>query len=169
MFCARGAVVFTGADHSSMNRTQSTRRSNRLFVSWAEFQKGQPVSKQHRAYWVVEAIDLSHQCVCMCTLPMGWLCPGLFLGTCLCGPSVQQRKSLPLTFVRFNKFDLGVLPTGRYLFEKLSGNMGGTIFHNATPNEYYEEGHMVIEHNFKISELSRQMTFMLGSEKRFAY
>lgn len=43
-----------------MDRTQSVRQSDQLFVSWAKPHMGKPVSKQRLSHWIVGAIALAY-------------------------------------------------------------------------------------------------------------
>ncbi|KAL0195641.1 hypothetical protein M9458_009213, partial [Cirrhinus mrigala] len=45
-----------------VDRTQSFRRSEQLFVCFGGQQKGNAVSKQRLAHWVVDVITLAYQC-----------------------------------------------------------------------------------------------------------
>lgn len=40
--------------------------------------------------------------------------------------------------------DPDTIPTGRFLFDKLSGNTEATISHSETSSEYFEEERLVI-------------------------
>ncbi len=43
-----------------VDRTNGLRKSNQLFVSWADSHKGKPISHQRLSHWLVEAIILSY-------------------------------------------------------------------------------------------------------------
>ena len=43
-----------------MDSTGGFRRSDQLFISWANPHKGKPVTKQRLSHWVVEAIALAY-------------------------------------------------------------------------------------------------------------
>ncbi|KAL0172248.1 hypothetical protein M9458_032559, partial [Cirrhinus mrigala] len=45
-----------------VDHTRSFRRSEQLFVCFGGQQKGNAISKQRLAHWVVDAITLAHQC-----------------------------------------------------------------------------------------------------------
>ncbi len=102
------------AVRSYMDRTQSFRRSDQLFVSWAEPRRGQPVTKQRLAHWVVEAIALAYKSRDL-QPPAGlrahstrgmaasW---ALFRGVSVQDICSAASWSSPLTFVRFYMLDV---------------------------------------------------------------
>ncbi len=53
-----------------VDRTQSFRTSNQLFVCFGGQQKGKAVSKQRLTHWIVEAIVLAYQARCL-PCPLG--------------------------------------------------------------------------------------------------
>ncbi len=53
-----------------VDRTQSFRTSDQLFVCFGGQQKGRAVSKQRLAHWIVEAIVLAYQARCL-PCPLG--------------------------------------------------------------------------------------------------
>ncbi len=56
--------------HIYVDRTQSFRISDQLFVCFGGQQKGKAVSKQRLAHWIVEAIVLAYQARCL-PCPLG--------------------------------------------------------------------------------------------------
>nr|XP_055071026.1 uncharacterized protein LOC129451681 [Misgurnus anguillicaudatus] len=46
--------------HMYVQRTQTLRQSNQLFVSWAESYRGRPISRQRLSHWIVEGIVLCY-------------------------------------------------------------------------------------------------------------
>ncbi|TKS65234.1 hypothetical protein D9C73_027835 [Collichthys lucidus] len=102
------------AVRSYMDRTQNIRRSDQLFVSWAEPRKGQPVTKQRLAHWVVEAIALAYtsrglqppagvRAHSTRGMAASW---ALFRGVSVQDICSAASWSSPLTFVRFYMLDV---------------------------------------------------------------
>ena len=94
-----------------MDKTKGFRRSDQLFVSWANPKKGKPITKQRLSHWVVEAIALTSQGL---QPPVGLrvlLTQGLATSWALFrGVSAQDICAAaswysPLTFVRFYMLD----------------------------------------------------------------
>ena len=97
-----------------MDRTRGFRRSDQLFVSWANPHKGKPITKQRLSHWVVEAIALAYTCQGL-QPPVGlrehstrglaasW---ALFRGVSVQDICAAASWSSPLTFVRFHKLDV---------------------------------------------------------------
>ncbi len=48
-----------------VQRTHTLRKSNQLFVSWADLYKGKPISRHRLSHWVVKAIVLCYNNVNM--------------------------------------------------------------------------------------------------------
>ncbi|XP_038128389.1 uncharacterized protein LOC119774782 [Cyprinodon tularosa] len=102
------------AMRSYMDRTQSFRRSDQPFVSWAEPRKGQPITKQRLAHWVVEAIALAYgsrglqppaglRAHSTRGMAASW---ALFRGVSVQDICSAANWSSPLTFVRFYMLDV---------------------------------------------------------------
>ncbi|XP_038139793.1 uncharacterized protein LOC119782750, partial [Cyprinodon tularosa] len=102
------------AVRSYMDRTQSFRMSDQLFVSWAEPRKGQPITKQRLAHWVVEAIALAYgsrglqppaglRAHSTRGMAASW---ALFRGVSVQDICSAANWSSPLTFVRFYMLDV---------------------------------------------------------------
>ncbi|KAK0143064.1 Sphingomyelin phosphodiesterase 4 [Merluccius polli] len=101
-----------------IDRTGGFRRSDQLFVSWANPHKGKPVTKQRLSHWVVEAIALAYTCQGL-QPPVGlrahstrglaasW---ALFRGVSVQDICAAASWSSPLTFVRFYMLDVSAPP-----------------------------------------------------------
>ena len=95
-----------------MDRTRVFRRSDQL--SWANPQKGKPVTKQRLSHWVVEAIALAYTSQGLLPpsglrahstrgLAASW---ALFRGVSVQDICAAASWSSPLTFVRFYRLDV---------------------------------------------------------------
>nr|XP_046244201.1 uncharacterized protein LOC124058723 [Scatophagus argus]XP_046244202.1 uncharacterized protein LOC124058723 [Scatophagus argus]XP_046244204.1 uncharacterized protein LOC124058723 [Scatophagus argus]XP_046244205.1 uncharacterized protein LOC124058723 [Scatophagus argus]XP_046244206.1 uncharacterized protein LOC124058723 [Scatophagus argus]XP_046244207.1 uncharacterized protein LOC124058723 [Scatophagus argus]XP_046244208.1 uncharacterized protein LOC124058723 [Scatophagus argus]XP_04624421 len=154
------AVVLDTTARSYMERTRGVRRSDQLFVSWANPHKGKPVTKQRLSHWVVEAIAFAYTSQGSQS-PVGLRAHstrGLAASWASFSSVIQFRVSVqdicaaaswssPLTFVCFYMLVCGtsgfVVLTGTEYFclwvgghlISLSGNTGATISHSETSSE----------------------------------
>ncbi|XP_056112700.1 uncharacterized protein LOC130089419 [Rhinichthys klamathensis goyatoka] len=100
--------------YSYVQRTHSLRKSNQLFVSWADSYKGKPISRQRLSHWVVEAIGLCYRSMNI-EPPVGlrahstrgmatsW---ALFKGISIQEICAAASWSSPHTFIRFYRLDV---------------------------------------------------------------
>lgn len=100
--------------HMYVQRTHTIRKSNQLFVSWADSYRGRPISHQRLSHWVVEAIVLcynnsnleppkglrAHSTRGMAT---SW---ALFRGISIQEICAAASWSSPHTFARFYRLDV---------------------------------------------------------------
>lgn len=87
-----------------MDRTSSFRRSDQLFVTWANPNKGKPIKKQHLSHWVVEANALAYrshgsQPPMGLQAPSTWLHPEPDSGEFLFRTCVLRRVGPRLSFL----------------------------------------------------------------------
>ncbi|XP_052006407.1 uncharacterized protein LOC127660311 [Xyrauchen texanus] len=97
-----------------VQRTRTLRKSNQLFVSWADSFKGKPISRQRLSHWMVEAIVLCYNSMNM-EPPVGlrahstrgmstsW---ALFKGISIQEICAAASWSSPHTFIRFYRLDV---------------------------------------------------------------
>lgn len=108
-----------------MDKTGGFRRSDQLFVSWANPHKGKPVTKQRLSHWVVETIALAYTSQGLQPpaglrahstrgLAASW---ALFRGVSVQDICAAVSWSSPLTFVRFYMLDVSALCVARAVLE----------------------------------------------------
>ena len=97
-----------------MDRSKEFRCNDQLFISWANPQKGKPVTRQRLSQWIVEAIALAYTSQGLQAptglrahstrgLATSW---ALFKGVSIQDIYAAASWSSPLTFVRFYRLDV---------------------------------------------------------------
>ncbi|XP_050972479.1 uncharacterized protein LOC127169281 [Labeo rohita] len=97
-----------------VNRTKALRKSNQLFVSWADSHRGKPISRQRLSHWIVEAIIVGYNSMGLSPpeglrahstrgLASSW---AWFKGVSIRDICAAASWASPHTFVRFYKLDV---------------------------------------------------------------
>ncbi|KAK5897969.1 hypothetical protein CgunFtcFv8_015427 [Champsocephalus gunnari] len=114
-------VTVSSSCFTHMDRSKEFCCNDQLFVSWANPQKGKPVTRQRLSHWIVEAIALAYTSQGLQAptglrahstrgLATSW---ALFKGVSIQDNCATASWSSPLTFVRFYRLDVSAPSVAR--------------------------------------------------------